>query len=89
MRELAAERARAERAVENMDELRRVIAEALGEDGETWPDHGNASLAIAAAFVLIQTDRDRLRAAIEQALDTGWVGPRPTEILRAALEAST
>lgn len=35
-----------------MDELRRSVAEIIGTDPETWPDHGNAPLAIAAAVAL-------------------------------------
>jgi len=37
-------------AVDQMDELRRAVAEIIGTDPETWPTHGNAPLAIAAAL---------------------------------------
>lgn len=36
-----------------MDELRRAVAELIGEDPETWPDHGNGALAIAATVALL------------------------------------
>lgn len=35
-----------------LDELRRSVAQIIGADPETWPDHGNAPLAIAAAIGL-------------------------------------
>jgi len=37
---------------EAMDELRRSVAELLGQDPDTWPSHGNAPLAIASALAL-------------------------------------
>lgn len=37
----------------DMDELRRVVAELTGNDPKTWPNHGNASLAIAATVALL------------------------------------
>lgn len=41
-------------AADQMDELRRACAEIIGADPETWPSHGNAPLAIAAALALRQ-----------------------------------
>lgn len=35
-----------------LNELRQAAAEIIGEDPQTWPDHGNATLAIAAALGL-------------------------------------
>ncbi len=35
---------------DTMDDLRRACTEILGADPETWPEHGNAPLAIAAAL---------------------------------------
>lgn len=35
-----------------LNELRKSVAEIIGEDPETWPDHGNAPLAIAATLAL-------------------------------------
>lgn len=35
-----------------MEELRRSVAEILGEYPETWPSHGNAALAIASTVAL-------------------------------------
>lgn len=35
-----------------MDALRRMVAEVMGEDPETWPEHGNAALAIASLVAL-------------------------------------
>ena len=37
---------------EAMDELRRSVAEILGQDPDSWPSHGNAPLAIASALAL-------------------------------------
>lgn len=36
------------------NELRRAVAEIIGADPETWPNHGIASLAIAACVALLQ-----------------------------------
>lgn len=35
-----------------LNELRKSVAEIIGEDPETWPDHGNAPLAIAVTLAL-------------------------------------
>lgn len=39
---------------EALNETRKAVAEVIGADPETWPDHGNAPLAIAAAIALRQ-----------------------------------
>jgi hypothetical protein len=39
-------------AAEALDALRRAVAEVIGTDPETWPSHGNAPLAIAAAMAM-------------------------------------
>jgi hypothetical protein len=39
------------------EELRRAIAEMIGADVETWPDHGNAPLAIASYVALCALER--------------------------------
>lgn len=44
------------------NELHRTIAEELGYSAETWPDHRNAPLAIAAAFVLSKQRVERAEA---------------------------
>jgi hypothetical protein len=37
-----------------LDEIRKGIADVLGEDPATWPSgHGNVPLAIVSAFVLM------------------------------------
>lgn len=41
-----------ETAAEALDGTRRACAELLHADPETWPDHGNAPLAIAASLAL-------------------------------------
>jgi len=54
------------------DELRRAIADLIGADPETWPDHGNAPLAIAASFALEQNRAEQAEAreaALQAALD--------------------
>ena len=56
------------------DDLRRAIAELIEEDVETWPHHGNAPVAIAAALALA---RVKARAARQEA-----------ETLRGQLEAA-
>jgi len=55
-----------------LNELRRAIAEMLETDMDTWPEHGNAPLAIAAAFAHQRqitkervAERDELRARID------------------------
>lgn len=35
-----------------LNELRKSVAEIIGADPETWPDHGNSPLAIAATLAL-------------------------------------
>jgi hypothetical protein len=47
-------------------ELHRVIAEELGTDAASWPDHGNAPLAIAAMFVLHKAAAEGAEAALQQ-----------------------
>ena len=47
-----------------LDSLRRAVAELLDTDQETWPAHGNAPLAIAAAITRFKVERDQLRAAL-------------------------
>jgi hypothetical protein len=42
----------AERSASTLEELRKACAELLGQDPSTWPKHGNAPLAIAAALAL-------------------------------------
>lgn len=42
--------------IKALDELRRSVAEIIGADPETWPGHGNAPLAIAAAIGLRQAE---------------------------------
>ncbi|WP_231747047.1 hypothetical protein [Burkholderia sp. BDU5] len=39
---------------EALNETRKAVAEVIGADPATWPDHGNAPLAIAAALALRQ-----------------------------------
>ena len=41
-------------ATEALNELRIAVATMMGADPNTWPDHGNAPLAIAAAFGIRQ-----------------------------------
>lgn len=62
-----------ERADDAIDALRRSVAEIIGADPDTWPDHKNAPLAIAAAIGLregaikqLRKERDALRAEKEE-----------------------
>lgn len=43
-----------------LDETRRTVAKVIGADPETWPDHGNAPLAIAATLALYKEATDKL-----------------------------
>lgn len=54
---------------EALDQLRRSVAEIIGADPDTWPDHGNAPLAIAAAIGLRQAELNRCDAAPPPAAD--------------------
>lgn len=63
---LISERARAERAEAGMEELRKAVAELNGFDVETWPSHGNASLAIAAGYALTLRNLNEQRARAER-----------------------
>lgn len=62
---------------DKMDELRRVVARILGEDPDTWPDHGNTPLAIASIVALLVQAQGKptgwLRA-IDEALVTTHLG---------------
>lgn len=60
VRELERERAK-------WNELHRVIAAELDCDAETWPDHHNAPLAIAATFMLNKTRAERAEKERESA----------------------
>ncbi len=62
------------------NELHKSIAELLGLDFNTWPDHGNVPLAIAASFALRQNEARQAeqslasarQAAHEQCAQTAW-----------------
>jgi hypothetical protein len=65
-----------------LDELRRACAEIIGADPETWPTHGNAPLAIAAALGLRQAELNKLAAQPT----AGWIAcseqmPEPGELV--------
>lgn len=62
LRELAAE-------PDHMDELRKACAELLGNDPATWPDHGNAPLAIAASVAIL------CKAAEPAQEPVAWIHP--------------
>ncbi len=47
------------------DGLRRACAEVIGVDPETWPDHGNAELAIAACLALRTNEIKKLEADLD------------------------
>ncbi len=55
------------RAREERDGLRRSVAEITGQDLDTWPEHGNVDLAIAATVALLKAQRDEARAFGEEA----------------------
>ena len=49
-----------------LDELRRSCATMIGADPETWPDHGNAPLAIAASLGLADSLASSRSKTIEE-----------------------
>ena len=49
---------------EALNELRKAAAQLWGDDPETWPEHGNAGLAIAAGIALDVDKIKRLEAWI-------------------------
>ncbi len=60
-----------ESAWEALDTTRRAVAEVIGADPETWPDHGNAPLAIAACVGLREAE---LKQQAEQASEpVAWM----------------
>lgn len=50
-----------DRVAVQAEELRRAVAEIIGADPDTWPDHGNAPLAIAAALAVRHHASNNLR----------------------------
>jgi len=50
--QLRSDLATARAALARWEGLRRAVAELIGTDPETWPDHGNAPLAIASHIAL-------------------------------------
>lgn len=56
-----------------LNELRKSAAEIIGEDPETWPDHGNAPLAIAVTLALARRTNPAPAPAQEPvAVPAGW-----------------
>jgi hypothetical protein len=49
----------------SMDELRKSVAEILGEP-QTWPEHGNVPLAVGATVALLHAGCGRLEAELER-----------------------
>lgn len=60
VRALRAELADARAELKRWDELRRAVAECNGMDANTWPEHGNAPLAIASTVALQQLKLDQI-----------------------------
>jgi len=81
------ERAAREKAERGMDELRRACADVLKEDPETWPTHGNAALAIAAALTLACLARENVEAELKETVAIIVTARRaPNSILRPAVK---
>ena len=53
-------RAKLAAAETSANELRRAVAELIGADPETWPNHGNAPLAIASCVALRQAEAAKM-----------------------------
>lgn len=77
----------------SMEELRKSVAELLGEPAD-WPDHGNAPLAIAATMALLHEGCKRLEAenaALKREAHEWWTAARDAtkaETERCALVAA-
>ena len=59
-----------------LESLRRALAALLGADEDTWPEHGNAPLAIAAAFAMLKARAEAAEAenkALREALESVWL----------------
>ncbi|MGI0014191.1 MAG: hypothetical protein ACREBU_12230, partial [Nitrososphaera sp.] len=54
------------RELKKWDELRRELAKRIEADPDTWPDHGNAPLAIAAAYSLTVLRRESVTERNQQ-----------------------
>lgn len=52
---------------EELDSLRRAVAEVMGCDPETWPAHGNAPLAIASKVAADKIKNEHLRETLKEA----------------------
>lgn len=73
-----------------MDDLRRAVAELLGHDPETWPEHGNAPLAIAAAVALLV--RSQPAVVTEKRAYAGvvlWSGDREVRLTATRAEVES
>lgn len=66
--QLAAMTAERDELQTSMDELRKTCAEIIGADPQTWPDHGNAPLAIAACLGLRDAELQKTTAERDAAL---------------------
>lgn len=60
---------------DTMETLRRAVAELLHQDVETWPEHGNAPLAIAAALAIRIKEVETLRALARKEDESNGVYP--------------
>lgn len=73
-----------------MEELRKSVAELLGEPAD-WPDHGNAPLAIAATMALLHEGCKRLEAenaALKREAHTWWTAARDALAQRQSREGA-
>lgn len=52
-----------------LNETRKAVAAIIGADPETWPNHGNAPLAIAAAMAMRQSDLTARTASANETLE--------------------
>lgn len=62
--ELAIANVKLAAAETSANELRRAVAELIGADPETWPNHGNVPLAIAAYVAVQQAELAALEAKL-------------------------
>ena len=87
----------AKNAETGMEELRKSIAEILGEP-PTWPEHGNVALAVSAIVALLHASCERMQKeierhkplmqAVEWILEDGHMNQEHLARLRAAWEAA-
>lgn len=63
-------------AWEALNETRKAVADIIGADRDTWPDHGNAPLSIAAVIAIRQNTIERAESTPASAPSDGAADAR-------------